>query len=123
MREYAFLFLSVILFNVFGHPVLAQRGSSNPAEGLAALVGCGGCFVIPVIILVLNIALLVWIARDAKSRGMDSAVIWMLLVMFTSVVGLIIYLLSRPQGNLIQCSHCSNRRLQASARCPYCGNV
>jgi len=70
----------------------------------------------------LNIALLVWVARDAKSRGMDSAVLWMILVMVTGVIGLVIYLFSRPQGDLVKCIHCGNGRLQASAKCPHCGN-
>ena len=74
-------------------------------------------------IFVVNIALLVWVARDAKSRGMDSSVLWMALVMFTSVIGLVIYLLARPQGPLIQCQSCKNHRLLASARCPHCGNA
>ncbi|MBI3684619.1 MAG: membrane protein insertion efficiency factor YidD [Acidobacteria bacterium] len=68
---------------------------------------------IPIMLFALNIALLIWVARDAKSRGMDSAVLWMILVMFTSVIGLIIYTFSRPQGNLIQCSSCNNKRLDS----------
>ncbi len=79
--------------------------------------------IVPLVIIALNIALLVWVARDAKSRGMDSSVLWMILVMVTSVVGLIIYLLARPQGNLVRCASCGNERLQASARCPHCGNA
>jgi uncharacterized membrane protein YhaH (DUF805 family) len=100
----------------------AQRrpGSADSAAGCAL---CGSLIFIPIALVVLNIALLVWVARDAKARGMDSAVIWMILVLFTSVFGLVIYLLSRPQGNLIQCSHCHNKRLQASAKCPHCGNA
>ena len=47
-------------------------------------------------IIALNIALLIWVARDAKSRGMDNAVIWMILVMLTGIIGLIIYLFTRP---------------------------
>ncbi len=78
---------------------------------------------IPIAIIVVNIALVVWVARDAKSRGMDSAVIWIILVMFTSVVGLIIYIFSRPQGNLVRRPQCNNQRLQASAKCPHCGNA
>jgi len=31
---------------------------------------------------------------------MDSAILWMILVMFTGIFGLIIYLFSRPQGNI-----------------------
>jgi hypothetical protein len=69
----------------------------------------------------LIIALLVWVARDAKARGMDSAILWMLLVMFVGPIGLVIYLLARPQGNMIQCPNCGNKRLQASTKCPHCG--
>ena len=101
-----------------------QRRQPSDAESCAACGTCaGGMIAIPIAIVVLNVALLVWVARDAKARGMDSAVLWMILVMFTSVIGLIIYVFSRPQGNLIQCQHCNNKRLQASARCPHCSNA
>lgn len=75
------------------------------------------------ILFALNIALLVWVARDAKSRGMDSSILWMFLVMFTSVIGLVIYIFSRPQGELIQCAHCKGKRLKVSAICPHCQNA
>jgi hypothetical protein len=84
---------------------------------------CSTFLAVPIVILVLNIALLVWVARDAKARGMDSAVLWMILVMFTSVIGLLIYIFSRPQGNLIRCANCGNNRLQASVKCPHCGSA
>jgi hypothetical protein len=95
-----------------------SQGLSDGNLGAA----CSGCLVFIVILIVINIALLVWVARDAKNRGMDGAVIWMLLVMFTSFLGLIIYLFSRPKGFVIYCGHCGNKRLQASAKCPHCGN-
>lgn len=104
--------------------VLAQQ--SDGPNACAAAGGCGVCgsvFVIPIVIIALDIALLIWVARDAKSRGMDNAVMWMVLVFFTSVIGLVIYIFSRPQGELIKCAHCGNNRLQASARCPNCGNA
>ena len=85
--------------------------------------GCLGFFgLIMVGIIALNIALLIWVARDAKSRGMDNAVVWMILVMLTGIIGLIIYLFTRPQGNLVPCPQCGNTRLQVSAKCPHCGN-
>jgi len=74
-------------------------------------------------VIALNIALLVWVARDAKSRGMDSSVLWMFLVMFTGLIGLVIYFFSRPKGNLIQCTSCKGKRLETSAKCPHCGNA
>jgi Predicted membrane protein len=95
--------------------------AGDPASGLAAC-GCCGTFVfIPIAGLALSIALLVWVARDAKARGMDSAVLWMLLVFFLNLIGLVIYLFARPQGNLIPCPNCGNNRLQASVKCPHCG--
>jgi len=115
--------LSLLLINGVA---LAQPQPSD-AETCAACGTCGagmGVMIItPIVIFALNIALLVWVARDAKSRGMDSAVIWMILVLFTSIIGLIIYIFSRPQGILMQCSSCGNNRLQASAKCPHCGNA
>ncbi|HWB32823.1 MAG TPA: PLDc N-terminal domain-containing protein [Acidobacteriaceae bacterium] len=98
----------------------AQRGDDTAST----LAGCGCCstfIAIPIVLFALNIALLVWVARDAKARGMDSSVLWMLLVLCTSFVGLIIYLLSRPQGNLVPCPNCGNKKLQAAVRCPHCG--
>jgi uncharacterized membrane protein YhaH (DUF805 family) len=105
---------------LFGSAAWAQSDSGAAAGGCAL---CGSLIFIPIAIFALNIALLVWVARDAKARGMDGAVLWMILVMFTSVIGLIIYTFSRPEGNLIQCPHCQNKRLQASAKCPHCGNA
>jgi hypothetical protein len=101
-------------------------GQPSDAQTCAACGTCGAgagtIIIIPVIFFALNIALLVWVARDAKARGMDSSVLWMILVMFTSVVGLIIYVFARPQGELESCSSCGNNRLKGIAKCPYCGN-
>jgi len=111
------------IFSLVSSIALAQRydGSSDPAASLAGCGCCGTFIAIPIVIFALNIALLVWVARDAKARGMDSSVLWMLLVLFTSFIGLIIYLFSRPQGNLIQCPNCRNQKLQAALKCPHCG--
>jgi hypothetical protein len=85
--------------------------------------GCLGFFgMVMVGIIALNIALLIWVARDAKSRGLPNDILWMILVMLTGIIGLIIYLFTRPQGNLVPCPHCGNKRLQVSAQCPHCGN-
>jgi hypothetical protein len=106
-------------------PPLAAFAQMNDAGGAASsLAGCGCCgsFVaIPIAILVLNIAMLVWVARDAKARGVENPILWVLLVFFTSIIGLIIYILSRPQGNLAPCPNCGNQKLQAAVRCPHCG--
>ena len=77
---------------------------------------------IPLILLVVQIALLVWVARDSKSRGMDGAAIWMIFVFLVPIIGLVVYWFSRPQGNLTKCLSCGNTRLEAAAKCPHCGN-
>jgi uncharacterized membrane protein YhaH (DUF805 family) len=112
-------FLSVLMF--VAQPMLGQR-DANPVAAVGGCAFCSSILLIPVILFVLNLALLVWVARDAKSRGMDSSVLWMLLVMFTSIIGFAIYIFARPQGNVIQCSNCSNKRLQAILKCPHCGS-
>jgi hypothetical protein len=105
---------------------LAQAGEPGDAEACAVCgtcgLGMGVVLAIPLAILALNVALLIWVARDAKARGMDNAVLWMILVMVTSVIGLVIYIYSRPKGELVPCASCGNQRLQASAQCPHCGN-
>jgi hypothetical protein len=100
----------------------AQNNAAGNAAGGAACAGCCSTFIfVPILFFALSIALLVWVARDAKARGMDSAILWMALVFFLNFIGLIIYLFSRPQGNLVPCPNCGNKRLEASVRCPHCG--
>jgi hypothetical protein len=101
---------------------LWQR-SSDAAGACGCLGALGFLIMIPICILALNIALLVWVAKDAKNRSMDSAVLWMILVMFTGPIGLVIYILTRPKGDLVACPSCGNKRLQVSAKCPHCGNA
>jgi hypothetical protein len=99
----------------------AQNNASDAGASCAACGSCGGLVFVIVAWFVLSIALLVWVARDAKARGMDSSILWMLLVLFLGLIGLVIYLLARPQGNLVPCPNCGNKRLQSSVKCPHCG--
>jgi hypothetical protein len=95
----------------------------NDAGDAAAACGCLGFFGIFIVVLIaLHIAILVWVARDAKNRGMENAILWMLLVFIFGLIGLIIYFFAREQGNLVPCGHCGKKRLQLGARCPHCGN-
>jgi len=100
----------------------ALLGDADDAAGAVACAGCGG-FVLLFILLTfaLQIAILVWVARDAKARGMDAAVIWMLFVFLVPLIGLVVYVFSRPQGAIVKCPHCNNSRLQTLSVCPYCG--
>ena len=61
----------------------------SDAEAAASCAACGGFFFFIIIAgVVINILILVWVARDAKERGMYGAIIWMLLVFFTGLIGL-----------------------------------
>jgi hypothetical protein len=121
--------LVLIIIGVFGGLfvffVWLFASSSQPKNDLAVVLSTLLFAIIPIFILaviVLYIVMLVWVARDAKARGMDGGV-WLFLVLFTGLIGLLIYVLSRPQGNLVPCAKCANKRLQASAVCPHCGNA
>lgn len=104
--------------------VLAIYFQRDDAASGAAACGCFGFLGLVIIAtLALNILLLVWVAKDAKNRGMDNPVLWMILVMVTGIIGFVIYLLVRPQGPLVRCPNCSNRRLPISAKCPHCGTA
>lgn len=131
MAKLKYLTVTSLMLLLSGASAMSQsRGGPEEACGTAGgCASCGACGAAPVVIIVfilgviaLNIALLIWVARDSKSRGMDNSVMWMILVMFTGLLGLVIYIFSRPQGDLVQCPNCKNNRMQASAKCPHCGN-
>jgi cytochrome bd-type quinol oxidase subunit 2 len=111
---------------------LGLAGASWPASALAqkmsdeeALATCGACggtlLFLVVAVIVINVAILVWVAKDSKARGMGSSLGWMVLVLFTGVIGLIIYLLARPKGEMVLCDNCHNKKLKYLRQCPSCG--
>ena len=80
-------FIAIILSNS-----TAIAASSDDEKAAAGCLACGGGLLFLMIgLIVLNIVLLVWVARDARARGMDNSVVWMILVLVTGVLGLIIY--------------------------------
>ena len=106
--------------------IAIQPDQGMTGEEAAGCAACGamtgGVILIPIGIIALNIYLLIWVAKDAKARAMDNAVMWVILVAVLGVLGLGIYLASRPTGTLVTCSSCSNKRMETSATCPQCGN-
>ena len=114
------LMIFILLSNLMVYQVAFAQMTDNEAAGACAAIFGGFTFFI-IAVFVANIAMLVWVSRDAKARGVGS-VGWMIVVFFTSIFGLIIYLLSRPKGEVTVCSHCSNKRLKSMAKCPHCGN-
>ena len=67
----------------------------------------GAFCIVWVVFLILWILVLVWVYRDAEERGM-SGILWVLVVFFLSIIGLIVYLVVRddkpqyPQGAYYQ---------------------
>lgn len=100
---------------------LAQSDFDDAAAAGACAALGGILIMIPIVIIAVNIAMIVWVAKDSKARGMDNSIVWMLLVFFTSFLGFIIYILSRPKGDKVVCSNCANARLVSLTKCPHCG--
>ncbi len=80
------------------------------------------CIVIPIVGVIVSVIIMVWVYKDAKSRGDQNAVIWLVLIFFLGIIGLVIYLLARPKGNLAPCANCHNKKLDVLSKCPHCGN-
>jgi H+/Cl- antiporter ClcA len=61
----------------------------------------------------------IWVYKDAKKRGEDSPIIWLLVTLFGGLVGLIVWLVVRPPigGSQISSYHSYNR----NRFCPICG--
>jgi asparagine N-glycosylation enzyme membrane subunit Stt3 len=116
-------FLALLSTLMVSRLLLAQNTNDNPAAGCAACGGCGFFIILMVVGLAIAIALAIWVSRDAKARGMDNATLWVVLVIFLGLIGLVIYLIARPKGNIIQCPSCQGKRLQTSTKCPQCGNA
>jgi hypothetical protein len=95
---------------------------SDTEAGLFAAAGCGLFALIAVGGLIIQILILVWVHKDAKARGMDTPVLWMIVVFFLSLLGLVVYLLARPSGEKVPCRNCGNPRLMTLVRCPHCGS-
>jgi len=123
-------------FLFFGSPAPAQQESPSlpplqhheltPEEQQQACAACGGGMMILLVFVLLVIGLkvfmAVWVARDAKSRGVPDVALWVLLTVFLNLIGLIIYLCTRPSGDLRQCPHCRGKRMVTLPICPHCRN-
>ncbi|MFZ5997591.1 MAG: double zinc ribbon domain-containing protein [Nitrospirota bacterium] len=101
---------------------IAKPAFAGTSDDLACLGIGGGCMTFVLAILILNIVLLVWVAKDAKARGISS-IGWMLVVFFFGLLGLVVYLFARPKGDLEECPNCRNKKLRAMMTCPHCGEA
>ena len=94
-------------------PQVAFAQSDSDSSGGGALLFCGA-------LLLINIAILVWVVQDANNRG-SSAGAWLIIVLIFGVLGLLAYLVARPQGKLRECPHCGRKKPIRDQVCPHCG--
>lgn len=104
--------------------LLLQMNDNAASAGASACagIGCFGMVAFFAIVLAINIAILIWVKNDATARGMENPVLWLVIVFFTGLIGLVIYFLVRPKGELAVCASCGKKRMQGLPKCPSCGN-
>lgn len=105
--------LSVNLIRVssHAHSLVPMRADGSGDEVGALLVSLA--------ILALYVWMVVWVYRDASARGVSGSA-WAFVVFLFSILGLVIYMIQRPKGNLVVCSNCSKLRPDQSWVCPHC---
>lgn len=69
----------------------------------------------------LNSLLAIFVFRDSSARtGITGAVAWAVVTFFTSIIGLGLYLLIRPSGNIVICTNCKKLALDTIPICLHC---
>jgi RNA polymerase subunit RPABC4/transcription elongation factor Spt4 len=62
-----------------------------------------------------------WVYVDGTERGVRRARLFAFLTVISSLIGLVVYLISRPEeGKALVCPGCS-REVNGGAFCPHCG--
>lgn len=87
----------------------AKGGVACAVFSFFALVGIG-----------ILVFMMVWTYKDAKARGDQNAVLWLVLIFFLHWIGFIIYMIARPKGDLTPCPNCKQKRLSILTKCPHC---
>ncbi|MFZ3060732.1 MAG: hypothetical protein WA102_13480 [Candidatus Methanoperedens sp.] len=76
-------------------------------------------FIFILVLFIIWISIVAWVARDANKRG-TSGTLWGILTFFLGLLGLLIYLIARPKGNLVLCGYCGKEKLEKLTQCPHC---
>ncbi len=79
-----------------------------------------------VIFLIPDVILAIWTYFDAMGRGLAAksgygVSIKVVMVLVLPIIGIIVYLTTRPKGKLLTCATCRRGVLQALPECPRCG--
>jgi hypothetical protein len=62
-----------------------------------------------------------WVYVDARERGVRRALLWAFLVLISFFIGLVVYLIARPEDRVLKCPSCE-REINGGAYCPHCGH-
>ena len=82
------LFLTVTIVTCAQAQGPGGDDSGDPLLGGAFVAICLG-------VLVINIFIMIWVYKDAEARG-ESGALWLIIVLFAGIIGLIIWLVVRP---------------------------
>jgi len=111
------------MYRMLSSLAVLSPASPTPEEVAGACVGCGMfILILPIAVLALHICLMVWVARDCKARGQREMVGWLILLALTGLIGLIVYLCVRPDGQMMRCAKCGRRYMKSLEACPHCRN-
>jgi Double zinc ribbon len=100
-------------------PLRRDRGY-HPDERVEALL-VGSAVVGALSFVFLWVLLPTWVYVDARERGVRRAPLFAFLTVLSSLVGLVVYLIARPEdGRTLACPGCA-REVNGGAFCPHCG--
>lgn len=109
------------------------NGDVTPKKVLLSIcVVLGALMVVKIILSLLPLAVIlfvllgppIYVLADAQERKAPRPVLWAIFTMFTSIFGLMVYLLARPDSKTkLFCSQCGGEVDQAFKNCPWCGNA
>lgn len=102
----------VLLVGILSPSVYASNGDETAAclTTMFVLVGIVLFWGLPI----------VYVLRDSSKRG-ASTLAWGCLVFLFGVLGLLVYLVARPQGRLVKCPKCAREKPIRDPICPHCG--
>lgn len=75
-----------------------QMPTGDEAGGIAACAACSGVGLLFVLLpIAITIGIAVWMYKDAQKRNDPNAILWLIVGLVGSVIGLIVYLIVRSQ--------------------------
>lgn len=87
----------------------------------AGTFACILAIISAVVAIAIQVFMMVFTYKDAKARGDQNAVLWLVLIFFLHWVGFVVYIVARPKGDLNPCPNCHQKKLDILTKCPHCG--